>query len=82
MASSGSSSASTGGASTCRAADYVGFPVTQEPIGGHDHAMREASVTDLAHRNALIVVDALAAAARRIATDERLRFKLRAVTPG
>ncbi len=63
-------------------ADYVGFPVTQEPIGGHNHAMREASVTDLAHRNALIVVNALAAAARRIATDERLRFKLRAVTPG
>jgi hypothetical protein len=35
--------------------------------------MREASITELAHRNALVVVGALAATARRIATDRALR---------
>jgi len=57
-------------------ADYVGFPVSPERIAGHSHRMREASATDLAHRNALTVVDVLASAAARIATDASLRSEL------
>lgn len=59
------------------AADYVGFPVSAERIGGHNIAMREASISDLAHRNAMTVVDVLASAAVRIATDARLRSDLK-----
>jgi metal-dependent amidase/aminoacylase/carboxypeptidase family protein len=53
--------------------DWIRFPVTERPIPGHSDAMREASVTDLAHRNALLVVEALAAAAHRVASDASLR---------
>jgi amidohydrolase len=53
--------------------DWVRFPVTPAPIAGHSDAMRDACVTDLAHRNALLVVEALAAATRRLATDASLR---------
>jgi hypothetical protein len=35
--------------------------------------MRDASVSDLAHRNALLVVEALGAAAHRVASDASLR---------
>jgi amidohydrolase len=57
-------------------ADYVGFPVSPERIGGHNIPMRDASVTDLAHRNAMTVVDVLASAATRIASDASLRSEL------
>jgi len=57
-------------------ADYVGFPVSETPIGGHNIPMREHSVSDLAHRNALITIEVLAAAALRIATDPSLRSEL------
>jgi amidohydrolase len=57
-------------------ADHIGFPVNAEPIPGHSHLMREASVTDLAHRNALTVIDVLASAAVRIATDASVRSEL------
>ena len=53
--------------------DWVRFPVTERPIAGHSDAMREASASDLAHRNALLVVEALAAAAHRVASDASLR---------
>ncbi len=53
--------------------DWVRFPVTPAPIAGHSDAMRDACVTDLAHRNALLVVEALAAAAHRLASDASLR---------
>ena len=53
--------------------DWIRFPVTERPIAGHSDAMREASASDLAHRNALLVVEALGAAARRVATDASLR---------
>ena len=43
---------------------------------GHSHAMREASVSDLAHRNALITLEALAASALRLATEASLRGAL------
>jgi hypothetical protein len=39
--------------------------------------MREASASDLAHRNALLVVEALGAAARRVASDASLRSAIR-----
>ncbi len=57
-------------------ADYVGFPVGAERIPGHSHLMREASATDVAHRNALTVIDVLASAAVRIATEAPLRSEL------
>ena len=53
--------------------DWIRFPVTERPIAGHSDAMRDASVSDLAHRNALLVVEALAAAAFRVASDASLR---------
>ncbi len=53
--------------------DWIRFPVTDAPIAGHSDAMRDASVSDLAHRNALLVVEALAAAAHRVASEASLR---------
>ncbi|HEY6203264.1 MAG TPA: hypothetical protein VI056_09485 [Candidatus Limnocylindria bacterium] len=53
--------------------DWIRFPVTERPIAGHSDAMRDASASDLAHRNALLVADALGAAAHRVASDASLR---------
>jgi len=53
--------------------DWIRFPVSEGPIAGHSEAMRDACASDLAHRNALLVVEALAAAAHRVATDASLR---------
>src|SRR5207253_4956657 len=53
--------------------DWVRFPVSEALIAGHSDAMREASVTELANRNARIAADALGAAAVRVATDKALR---------
>ncbi len=53
--------------------DWIRFPVSDTPIAGHSDAMRNASASDLAHRNALLVIEALAAAAYRVATDASLR---------
>ena len=61
--------------------DWVRFPVTTTPIAGHSDAMREACVTDLAHRNALITAEALGAAAVRVATDRVLRDSLQGGGP-
>jgi len=65
-----------GNVSQVAPADYVGFPVSETSIPGHSHVMREASATDLAHRNAMITAEVLAAAAVRIATDAGLRATL------
>ena len=56
--------------------DAVRFPVTEKPIAGHSDAMREASITDLGQRNALITAEALGAAALRLATDRSLRERI------
>ncbi|HUQ41298.1 MAG TPA: peptidase dimerization domain-containing protein, partial [Candidatus Limnocylindrales bacterium] len=56
--------------------DWIRFPVTTAPIAGHSSAMRDACVTDLAHDNALITTEALAAAALKIATDRGLRKRI------
>jgi amidohydrolase len=53
--------------------DWIRFPVTERAIAGHSDAMRDASASDLAHRNALLVVEALGAAAHRVASDASLR---------
>lgn len=56
--------------------DWVRFPVSEALIAGHSDAMREASVTELAHRNALITAEGLGAAAVRVATDKVLRERI------
>jgi amidohydrolase len=58
------------------ATDWIRFPVTEKPVAGHSDAMREACVTDLAHRNALITAEALGASAVRVATDRALRARI------
>lgn len=57
--------------------DYIGFPVSDDPIPGHSHRMREAAVSDYAHESAFVVIDALAATALRVASDRRFRESLR-----
>ena len=56
--------------------DWIRFPVTERAIPGHSDEMREACVTDLAHRNAFLVIEALGSAARTLATDGALRAKV------
>ena len=58
------------------ATDWVRFPVSEKPVPGHSEAMREASVSDLAHRNALVTAEVLGAAAVRVATDKNLRERI------
>jgi amidohydrolase len=67
-----------GNVSQVAPADYIGFPVSEQAIPGHSHVMREASATDLAHQNAMVTAEILAAAAVRIATDGSLQERLRA----
>ncbi|HEY6958301.1 MAG TPA: M20 family metallopeptidase [Candidatus Limnocylindria bacterium] len=59
-------------------ADYIGFPVSPTWIPGHSHQMRDASATDLAHKNAMITAEILANVAVKIATDRATRDSLRA----
>jgi amidohydrolase len=56
--------------------DWIRFPVTERPIPGHSTEMRDASITELAHRNALITAEALGAAAVRVASDADLRERI------
>src|SRR3989441_5311329 len=42
-----------GNVSTRVPTDWVRFPVSEKPVPGHSDQMRDASVTDLAHRNAI-----------------------------
>lgn len=56
--------------------DWIRFPVTERAIPGHSDEMREACVSDLAYRNAFVTTEALAAAARRVATDASLRGRI------
>jgi metal-dependent amidase/aminoacylase/carboxypeptidase family protein len=66
-----------GNVSQVAPADYIGFPVSTEPIPGHSHVMREASATDLAHKNAMLTAEMLASVAVRIATDQKIRDSLK-----
>jgi amidohydrolase len=65
-----------GNVSTKVPTDWVRFPVSETPVPGHSDEMREASITDLAHRNAIITAEALGAAAVRVATDRSLRERI------
>ena len=65
-----------GNVSTKVPTDWVRFPVSEKPVPGHSDQMREASVSDLAHRNALITAEVLGAAAVRVATDKALRERI------
>src|SRR2546423_14334968 len=56
--------------------DWVRFPVSEKPLPGHSDQMRDASISDLAHRNAIITAEALGAAAVRVATDRALRDRI------
>jgi len=65
-----------GNVSTKVPTDWVRFPVSEKPVPGHSDQMREASVSDLAHRNALMTAEVLGAAAVRVATDKALRERI------
>ncbi|HEV8536629.1 MAG TPA: M20 family metallopeptidase [Candidatus Limnocylindria bacterium] len=56
--------------------DWIRFPVSEKPVAGHSDAMREASVSDLAHQSALIAAEALGATAVRVAGDRALRERI------
>ena len=56
--------------------DWVRFPVSEKPVPGHSDRMRDASISDLAHRNAMITAEALGSAAVGIATDKTLRERI------
>src|SRR5712691_104192 len=65
-----------GNVSTKVPTDWVRFPVSEKPVPGHSVEMRDASASDLAHRNAMIAAEALGAAAVRVGTDKNLREKI------
>ena len=56
--------------------DWIRFPVSPSAIAGHSEVMREACKSDLAHANAFIATEALAAAALRVATEAPLRARI------
>jgi metal-dependent amidase/aminoacylase/carboxypeptidase family protein len=65
-----------GNVSTKVPTDWVRFPVSEKPVPGHSVEMRDASISDLAHRNAMITAEALGAAAVRVATDKVIRERI------
>jgi amidohydrolase len=65
-----------GNVSTKVPTDWIRFPVSEKPVPGHSDRMRDASITDLAHRNAIITAEALGATALRVATDKTLRERI------
>ena len=65
-----------GNVSTKVPTDWVRFPVSEKPVPGHSVEMRDASASDLAHRNAMITAEVLGAAAVRVATDKALRDRI------
>ncbi|HEU5288850.1 MAG TPA: hypothetical protein VFV20_10635, partial [Candidatus Limnocylindria bacterium] len=66
-----------GNVSQVAPADYIGFPVSTDPVPGHSHHMREASASDYAHDAAMTTAEVLATVAVRIATDRVTRDSLR-----
>ena len=67
-----------GNVSTKVPTDWVRFPVSEKPVPGHSVEMRDASISDLAHHNAMITAEALGSTAVRIATDKALRERIAA----
>src|SRR5437870_8414707 len=67
-----------GNVSTKVPTEWVRFPVSAKPVPGHSVEMRDASISDLAHHNAMITAEALGSTAVRIATDKALRERIAA----
>src|SRR5438552_11721331 len=67
-----------GNVSTKVPTDWVRFPVSKRAVPGHSVEMRDASISDLAHHNAMITAEALGSTAVRIATDKALRERIAA----
>lgn len=65
-----------GNVSTKVPTDWIRFPVSEKPVPGHSIEMRDACITDLAHRNAMITAEALGAAAIQVASDKALRERI------
>ena len=65
-----------GNVSTKVPTDWIRFPVSEKPVPGHSDQMRDASISDLAHRNAMVTAEALGAAAIRVAGDRALRERI------
>ena len=65
-----------GNVSTKVPTDWVRFPVSEKPVPGHSIEMRDASISDLAHRNAIITAEVLGSTAVRVATDKALRERI------
>jgi len=65
-----------GNVSTKVPTDWVRFPVSKRAVPGHSVEMRDASISDLAHHNAMITAEALGSTAVRIATDKALRERI------
>jgi len=67
-----------GNVSTKVPTDWVRFPVSEKPVPGHSVEMRDASISDLAHHNAIITAEALGSTAVRVATEKALRERIAA----
>ena len=67
-----------GNVSTKVPTDWVRFPVSEKPVPGHSIEMRDASISDLAHHNAIITAEALGSTAVRVATEKALRERIAA----
>jgi amidohydrolase len=67
--SAGAASSDFGNVSQIMPAAVISFAVSERPIPGHSTAMRDASVTDLAHSNALAVAKTLALTALDLMAD-------------
>jgi amidohydrolase len=65
-----------GNVSTKVPTDWIRFPVSEKPVPGHSMEMRDACISDLAHRNAMITAEALGAAAIQVASDKALRERI------
>jgi metal-dependent amidase/aminoacylase/carboxypeptidase family protein len=56
----GAASSDFGNVSQVMPSAIVSFAVSEQPVPGHSHAMREAAITDLAHANAIATAKTLA----------------------
>jgi amidohydrolase len=65
----GGASSDFGNVSQVLPSTAISFAVSEKPIPGHSILMREAAITDLAHRNAIAVAKTLALIATDLLTD-------------
>ena len=65
----GGASSDFGNVSQVLPATAISFAVSEKPIPGHSILMREAAITDLAHRNAIAVAKTLALVATDLLAD-------------